>query len=153
MRLTEEFRGQGISFRYPHGWEISQESREDAFTVSVSDAGPFWSVTILYLSPPAERVLEEATAAFRKEYDNVDEYPAQGLLNGTQTDARNLEFVALELINCVFMQAVEAGEQTLFVMAQVTDHERSEYESIFEAISDSLHVIERGLVDREEDLE
>jgi hypothetical protein len=82
-------------------------------------------------------VLEEATSAFRDEYDELDEYPATASLGGQPAAARNLEFVSLELINCVQLRAQEAGGRTLFVLAQVTDHQRDEYEPTFQAISDS----------------
>ncbi|WP_437231135.1 hypothetical protein SH661x_002390 [Planctomicrobium sp. SH661] len=147
--LSEEYHAQGISFRYPKGWELTEEPRDDAFTVSVTDVGSYWSVTILSRRPRAQQVLDEATEAFEQEYEDVDDYPATAVINGMEAQARNLEFVSMELINCVFLRAVEVGGRTLFVMSQVTDHERSEYESLFEEISDSLKVDNDELIEIE----
>jgi len=138
MSLTSEYHGHGIRFHYPHGWQRTEESNEDAITVTVAEAGAFWSVTILNHRPPAMQVMAEALAAFQDEYEDLDEYEVQALLNGEEAVAYNLEFVALELINCVFLRIIEAGAHTLFVMAQVTDHERMDYESQFEAITASV---------------
>jgi hypothetical protein len=138
MQLDRTYHGHGILFRFPEGWELIEEEREEALMISVSDAGPFWSVTILRHRPRAERVLKEACQAFRDEYEDVDEYDIQGTVGGQPVPARDLEFVSLELINFVSMRAVEAGGKTLFVMAQVTDHEREAYEPVFQAINDSL---------------
>jgi len=138
MTLDEVYRGNDISFRYPGHWERGEESRDDAVTISVGDLGAFWSVTVLRRRPKAERVLEEAIQAFEDEYDEVDQYPVGATLGGESGLGKNLEFVALELINCVMLRAVEVGGRTYFVMAQVTDHERDQFEPIFEAISASL---------------
>lgn len=140
MNLTNEYHQQGISFRFPAGWELAEESQDDSLTITVSDQGPFWSVTILRRRPRAEHVISEAIEAFESVYDDVDEYNAAADLLGEPALARNLEFIALELINCVFLRAIEIGGRTLFVMAQVTDHERQDYDSIFAAISESLRL-------------
>ncbi|WP_437185098.1 hypothetical protein SH668x_002188 [Planctomicrobium sp. SH668] len=140
MSLTREYRGHGLTFKYPNGWELTEEPGEDTFTVSVTDMGTFWSATVLQGRPLASKVLSEAVEAFDSEYDDVDEYPAESILSGMKASAVNLEFVSLELINCVYLRAVEIGSRTLFVMAQVTDHEREEYEPLFEEMSASLEL-------------
>jgi len=144
MSLTSEYRNHGICFHYPRSWQQTEESSDDAITVTVADAGTFWSITILHRRPPAMQVMSEALAAFQDEYEDIDEYEAQAVLNGEDALARNLEFVAMELINCVFLRVIEVGAQTLFVMAQVTDHERKDYEPQFEAITASIRVDEDG---------
>lgn len=146
MTLDCLYQGHGISFRYPEGWELSEEPRDDALTITVSDAGPFWSVTVLSRRPRSKHVLEQACKAFHEEYDEVDDYPATARLAGRDVPARNLEFVSLELINCVMLRACEVGGRTLFVMAQVTDHERADYEQIFEWISESLTCDDDGQI-------
>ncbi|HWL11104.1 MAG TPA: hypothetical protein VNQ76_22030 [Planctomicrobium sp.] len=138
MNLDQLYQQHDVAFRYPGHWELGEESRDDAVTISVSESGAFWSLTILRRRPRAERVIDEAVKAFQEEYDDVDEYPVGATLGGESAIGKNLEFVALELINCVMMRAVDVGGRTLFVMAQVTDHERDQFEPIFDAISDSL---------------
>lgn len=141
----------GVSFRYPEGWELTEEFQDGDVTVTVSDAGTFWSLTLLGQRPRASQVLAEALDTFLEEYDDLDEYPAHRLLNGEPSESLNLEFVSLELINCVFLSAVEAGERTLFVMAQVTDHEREEYEQQFDDITASVQVDDATFVDDDSD--
>jgi len=146
MNLNATYHQQGIVFQYPDTWELVEETQSDARTITVSEAGNFWSLTILHRRPPVDHVLNEAVAAFQDEYEDIDEYPAQAMLNGTDAEARHLEFVSIELINCVFMSAIEAGGKTLFVMAQVTDHERDHYEPIFDAISASIRVDDSEII-------
>ncbi len=138
MNFDQIYKKHDISFQYPGHWELSEESRDDAVTVSVGDSGAYWSVTVLRRRPRAARVLEEAVTAFRDEYQDIDEYPVGATLGGEVAVAKNLEFVALELINCVMLRAVELGGRTIFVMAQVTDHERDQFEPMFDTISASL---------------
>jgi hypothetical protein len=145
-KLTNEYHRHGISFLFPAGWELSEESQEDAQTVTVSDQGPFWSVTILKRRPRAEHVMSEAIEAFQSVYDEIDEYTDSAVLLGEPALARNLEFVSMELINCVYLRALEVGGRTLFVMAQVTDHERNDYDAIFAAISASLKVDDDSVI-------
>jgi len=140
MSLKATYHQHGITFCYPEGWELVEETQDDVITITATDAGPFWSLSLLQRRPRATQVLAEAIAAFRDEYDDVDDYPAQTLLNGEPAESRNLEFVSLELINCVFLSAVEAGGRTLFVMTQVTDHERADYEQQFEEITASVQI-------------
>lgn len=146
MNLTNEYHQQGISFRFPTGWELTEESQDDSQTITVSDEGPFWSVTILRRRPRAEQVIAEAIEAFESVYDDVDAYNAAAELLGEPALARNLEFIAVELVNCVYLQALEVGGRTLFVMAQVTDHERETYDSVFAAISESLRLDDDSMI-------
>lgn len=139
MNFDKTYQAHGVTFGYPGHWELSEESRDDAMTVSVGDGGAFWSITVLRRRPRAERVLEEAVQAFWDEYENIDEYPVEAMLAGESAIGRNIEFVAFELVNCVFMKALEIGGRTFFVMAQVTDHEREQFEPIFDSITASMH--------------
>ena len=139
MTLEQQYQGHGIIFRYPSGWELTEEARDDAHTVTVSEIGAFWCVTVLKRRPRAADVLEQACEAFRQEYDEIDIYPGrQVTLAGKEVDAQDLEFVALELVNCVSLRAFEHGGRTIFVMSQMTDHERDTYADVFQEISESL---------------
>ncbi|WP_437194325.1 hypothetical protein [Planctomicrobium sp. SH527] len=138
MNFDRTYQAHGVTFGYPGHWELTEEPRDDAITVSVGDSGAFWSITVLRSRPRAERVLEEAIQAFKDEYEDVDEYPVEAAMAGESAIGRNIEFVALELVNCVFMRTLEIGGRTFFVMAQVTDHEREQFEPIFDAITASV---------------
>jgi hypothetical protein len=140
MNFDKRYQAHGISFSYPGHWDLSEESRDEALTASVGDSGAFWTLTVLRRRPRAEKVLDEAVQAFREEYEELDEYPVGATIGGESALGRNLEFVALELVNCVFLRALEIGGKTLFVMAQVTDHEREDFEPIFNAITNSVGV-------------
>ncbi|WP_437201731.1 hypothetical protein [Planctomicrobium sp. SH664] len=139
MEIQQRYQRNGVEFEYPEPWELTEEPRDGALTITVGDGGAFWSVTVLKQRPEVEAVLDQACAAFREEYDELDEYPAPCNIGGETVAGRQLEFVSQDLINLVQMAAVEAGGVTLFVMSQVTDHERDQFELLFQRISRSLH--------------
>ncbi len=140
MNLGETYRGHGISFQYPGHWELTEEQGDETVTISVGDAGAFWSLTILNRRPHAEHVIEEAVKAFEDEYEEVDSYPLHARLAGESAQGKNLEFMAMELVNCVSLLSVEIGGRTLLVMSQVTDHEQDQFNPFFDAITASVTV-------------
>lgn len=139
------YENHGIRFAVPSGWDVSEQSGEEGdLTITVDDGAAFWMLTLMRDRPPVERVLDEAQAAFRDEYDDVDANTFPVKIAGRDAVAVDMHFVCLELINLVAMRCVRTGRFTAFVMSQVTDHERDYYLPIFSALTESLDLDRDG---------
>lgn len=137
--MDEIYQSNGVCFRYPGMWELSEEQNENEVTITVtSPETSFWSITILSERPNPEDVNESAVNAFREEYDELDIYPSEIELCHRTSVARDLEFVCLELLNSAFLRAFRTHRFSALVYYQGTDQELEETRTILEMITASL---------------
>jgi len=135
----------GITFRYPENWILSQQNHENEFTVSVNSPNTaFWSVFLFKDHPNPKHVIETATETLRTEYDEIDLYPTTAKMCERETVARDIEFVCLELINSAFLRAFETDEFTVFVMFQANDAELESVKDVMNSICASLKFVQTG---------
>ena len=133
------YEGHGIQFRYPAGWQVSEELGEDQVSISVSgDGTAFWTLVLFHRSPPPEDVLDSVMSTFQSEYKDIDIYEVEDCLCGEETWARDIEFVCNELINSAWVRVFQSVGHTVLVLSQVNDLELDETEAAFELLSESL---------------
>lgn len=134
-----EYHGHSVSFRYPSGWELLEESHGEERTITLQTAGAsFWTVTVFADRPEPERILESVLAAYREDYEDLDIYQSPetpGLLPAASAD---LDFVYLDLVNSVSIRALQAEDVSVVVIYQGTDHELEFLREKFEAVTESL---------------
>lgn len=148
MSLLETYRGNGVQFRYPEFWELSEQRDDHQISISVASPGTsFWSLSLFFGRPAPGDLMDSAVQAFREEYDEMDVYPAAGRLGPYACEGRDVQFVCLELINGASLRALQAGDVTAFVLYQGTDQELEETRPILEAISSSLRLDGTGETD------
>jgi hypothetical protein len=137
--LSEICAAHGVRFRYPEDWELTEQRDGNDVTLTVSSPeSSFWSLSLYRGKTTLERVIETAVDAFREVYPELDIYPADETLGDRPTAARDLEFVACELINGAFLRAAQLGPYTALVLYQGTDQELTETLSVMELISATL---------------
>ncbi len=137
--MDQIYSANGIEFRYPGTWELSEEPQERDVVVSVlSPETSFWTVSLLEGRPDPKRVIREVLDTFRGEYLELDEYHVDAKLNHTPCEARDLQFVQYELINSAFLRACQTGLKTVLVLYQGNDEELQTTRSLLEQISESL---------------
>lgn len=142
-RFVSEYVENGIRFLYPDDWQLDHGESDDSLTITVSSPETsFWCLSLFRETPSAADVLTAAIAAFEEEYDEVDVHAGEDeqLLFGTESTNHIVEFVCLELVNTVALQAVELDEFTALVLYQGTDHELKNTRPILEGITASLQV-------------
>lgn len=145
MSLLETYHGNGVEFRYPEFWELSEQRDSQQVSIAVSSPGTsFWSLSLFFERPSPGDLVDSALQAFREEYDELDVYPVAGRLGPYACEGRDVQFVCLELINTAAFRALQAGDVTLFVLYQGTDQELEETRPILEAISSSLRLEQAG---------
>lgn len=137
--MTELYCHYGVQFHYPSDWELTEQKTYENVTITAASAETsFWSLMLLFDRPDPELVIEKAVDAFRDEYSEIDVYPATSELCHRPTEARDVEFVCLEMLNSAFLRAFQTEKFTAFVLYQATDRELEETRGTLEAIEASL---------------
>ena len=137
--MDETFAAHGVQFRYPVGWEVSEQTRDGEWTVTVSSPHTsFWTLCLYDDRPDPESVLEAVLAAFREEYSEIDVYLAQARVCARTTLAVDIEFVCWELLNSAWARVFRTDEFTALVLYQGNDRELEETGEIMQRITRSL---------------
>jgi hypothetical protein len=150
--LSEIFAAHGVTFRYPDDWELSEQHDGNDVTLTVSSPeSAFWSLSLIRGRTNPEHVVETAVDAFREEYPELDVYPAEETLGDRPTVARDIEFVACDLINSAFLRAARLGPLTALVLYQGTDQELERTLAVMESISATLAADDEADGDADDD--
>ncbi len=137
------YEAHGVRFLYPDIWELSEEQDAggDVTITVLSDGAWFCTLRILADRPAPPDVVSSCIAAFREEYDDLDEYPSAIRLAEMPAVSRELEFSCLELINSASLCSVRGSEFTLLCWWQGTDHELQEVRPILEQMTSSVRIL------------
>ncbi len=130
----------GIRFEYPDGWEVevTDDGPRTAVTIQ-SPAGPAFSlVTVDDSRPSPEELVDEALAALRDEYPELDATPARETIGGHEAAGFDVEFFSLDLTNTCAIRAFRTPHRTVFVMTQWSDVEGDEPEDALRALRRSI---------------
>ncbi len=136
-----DYHNHGVTFRYPAGWDLTEESSESQHSITLQTAGAsFWTLTIFEDHPDPDRILESVLQAFQEDYEEVDVYPVQATLCQQPTAAADLDFVYLDLITSVVIRAFQTETVSVLVLYQGTDHELEHLRKDFDAVTEGLRV-------------
>lgn len=138
MNLFNEY---GISFEYPHDWELSKEVDETNGEIQISVSGgdsSFWLISLFFVEIPAEELLKQSVKVFQDEYSELDIYEVKATLAGKECLGCDIEFVCSELINSAYLRVFNTELFTAFVLYQGTDQDLQTTRKALEAISTSL---------------
>jgi hypothetical protein len=137
--MDATYQAHGVRFRYPHGWDVTEQEQEDQVSITVSSpATAFWTVSLFPGCPEPDEIVAAALDAFHEEYDELDEYSSTVRVCKRPTVARDIDFVCLELLNSAGIRAFRTRKFTVLVLFQLTDAEREEIAPILESITKSL---------------
>ena len=137
--MVDEYAQNGVRFRYPDYWELTEQPNGDGVAVTLSGPGTcFWMLQLFLDAPAPDHVISQAVDAFRDEYDEIDFYPISDELCGRPASGGDLKFVCLELINSASLRACQTDRFTALVLFQGTDSELEETRETLEAITASL---------------
>lgn len=131
----------GISFSWPDIWELEEQADGDDIMISLTSAGTaFWTLRILPECPPPPQVVDSCVAAFREEYEDIEEERPECRLAEMPAYARDLRFFYMELMNMVGLRSVRTSEFTLLVWWQGTDHELEECCPLLDHLTNSVRL-------------
>lgn len=130
----------GIRFEYPGDWEVEvvDDGPRTAVTVQ-SPAGPAFALVAVDDSRPEPiELTDEALAALREEYPELDAIPAREAIAGHEALGHDVEFFSLDMTNTCAIRAFQTPRRTVFLMTQWSDLEGDEAE-------DALHAVRRSV--------
>ena len=120
----------GIRFEYPADWEL--EVTDDGPVVTVSVQSPSGLAFALVRSdedrPPPAEVADEALAALRGEYENLDSSPALETIDGHRAVGHDVEFISLDMTNACAIRCFRTPRRTVLVFGQWSDLEEDDAE-------------------------
>jgi hypothetical protein len=135
----QEYNRHGLSFRYPSSWELTEESADRQWTITLQTAGAsFWTLTVFTDRPDPQEILESVLQAYQEDYEDLDIYPlpaGNGLLPAVGAE---LDFVYLDLVNSVVIHAFATEDLSAAVIYQGTDQELEFLREQFDAVTESL---------------
>ncbi len=138
---TQDYQRHGVSFRYPTGWELTEEGSEHERTITLQTAGAsFWTMTLFADRPDPEQIVESVVEAYREDYDDLDVYPLSEEGDSPTAAGADLDFVYLDLVNSVSVRAFQTEARSAVVIYQGTDQELEVLREKFEAVTQSLEL-------------
>ena len=130
----------GIRFEYPVDWELEVTDDGPRTTVAVQSPGglAFALVTLDETRPAPAELADEALAAMRDEYPQLDAAPALETIDGHRAVGHDLEFISLDLVNSCAIRCYRTPRRTVLVFGQWSDLEGDEPEALLRAVRGSL---------------
>lgn len=132
--------GHGIRFEYPSTWELEETDDGAVTTVAVHNpAGvAFAIVTTDEERPEPVELAEQALAAMREEYPELDAVPAGEVIDGHDAVGHDIEFFSLDLTNGCAIRCYRTPRRTVLVFAQWSDIEDDDSPAALSAVRRSL---------------
>jgi hypothetical protein len=146
------YESHGVRFRYPGGWELSEQREGEQLSITVSSPhAAFWTLSLFPGCPDPADIVAAVIDAFQEEYEELDDYPSKVRLCRSPTVARDIDFVCLELLNTAGVRAFRVRDFTVLVLFQMTEGERAELGPVLERITRSLTCVATVPEDASED--
>lgn len=138
----------GLEFIYPGAWQLSEceGGTERSVTIDASETLS-WSVTLFEDSSVGD-VLDAAVAAYVDEYPDAEVTELTGRLGQREAAGYQVDFLCLDLVATVTLQAASWNGQTVLVLTQGLDLELEEHQQALRAMTDSIRTDGLALNDR-----
>jgi len=131
----------GLRFEYPDNWSVDQfeEEEGDEQVVITSPNTAFWHLSKHPADAEVEPLFDEALAALRTEYSDMEVEPAaEDELEGYPLQGFDVRFICLDLTNTCWLRAVSTGSATYLLLCQAEDREFEQVRLVFHAMLASL---------------
>jgi hypothetical protein len=138
--MAKTFQSHAVQFNYPDNWTV--ESPEDStgpLQVTVfSPQTAYWQLSLHPADAALEPLFDEALAALRAEYREIEVEPAQAVLEGRQVEGFNAQFYCLDLTVTAWLRGVRTDQGLFFLVCQAEDREIPLHGQVFLAMLASL---------------
>ena len=140
--MPSTFDGFGVRFLYPENWKVvdQTEAGEDA-TAGVMLETPekaFFSLNRYTGGIAPQQVIDEAIAAMRGEYDEIEVSPYDDPSGLAREAGAELSFYYLDLLVAARLVAIPDGDDVLLVQIQGESRDFERLEPVFAAMLQSL---------------
>lgn len=130
----------GVSFEYPESWELEVvDSDEQGRQVVVSGPGTaFWQLSKHPPQVELESLFDEALAALRSEYHEIEAWPAASDVDSQQIAGYDVSFYCLDLTVTSRLRGWVTPEASFLLVCQAEDREMDAVAPVFHAMMVSL---------------
>jgi hypothetical protein len=113
----------GLRFEYPAHWELEETGEGDVRTVAVQDPDglAFALITTDESRPDPAEVADEALAAMREEYPDLDSTPSLETVGDHTATGYDLEFFAMDMTNGAEIRCFRTPQRTILAFGQWSD--------------------------------
>lgn len=134
----------GVSFDYPENWALEvSESDEQGRQVVVSGPGTaFWQLSKHPRDVELEALFDEALAALRSDYQEIEAWPASSEVDGRSWDGYDVNFYCLDLTVTCWLRGLADSSANYLLICQAEDREMESVAPVFTAM---LFSLTRGL--------
>lgn len=130
----------GVRFDYPENWTVDDSAAEGEGG-QVVVAGPetaMWQLSRYGRYAELEPLFDEALAAFRKEYRELEVSPASETVEGFELEGYDIEFIYLDLTVTIWLRGFRTPRGTFVLVCQAEDRELARVAPVFKAMLASL---------------
>ena len=134
--MPATFDQHGIRFDYPDNWTVDQVE-ETAHGVEVMISSPetaFWHLSRHPADSDLEPLFDEAIAALRSEYQEIEVEPHDSVLEEHLIEGYAVQFFCLDLTSTCWIQGIESPTATYLLICQAEDREFEEVQLVFQAM-------------------
>ncbi len=138
--MPSVFEHSGLRFEYPENWILEDASEDQIEQVVVSSPNTgFWHLCKYSPDSDLEDLFDEALAALRTEYQDMETEPASDLLvEDRQLIGFDVRFICLDLTNTCWLRGFQTEEATYLLLCQAEDGEFARVSPVFQAMLASL---------------
>lgn len=137
--MPSVFEQSGLRFEYPENWNLEEASEDAVEQVVVSSPHTaFWHLTKYAGDAELEPLFDEALAALRTEYQDMETEPADDELEGYQLLGFDVSFICLDLTNTCWLRGFQTDDATYLLLCQAEDREFAQIAPVFQAMLASL---------------
>lgn len=129
-----------LCFSFPESWKLDKsESSNEADSISVvSPEGGFWCVRRDLRDTGNKAVLEQAVAAMREIYPELEVEHVVDHVSGAELIGMDMHFFCLDLTGTASVRVWQAVTGKYVIFSQAEDEQLEQLKPIFNAITTSL---------------
>ena len=130
------FNRSNLHFEYPENWSIDESDEESGGeqVVVSSPETAFWHLSRLAPDVELEPLFDEALAALRSEYHDIEAEAVQQHLEGHDLEGFDVNFICLDLTNTCWLRACRTPSATFLLICQAEDQEFERVSAVFQAM-------------------
>ncbi len=133
--MIATFDRNGIRFQYPSNWSLDFEDGDEGWTATVQSQELSFVLVSLRADADAPAMLaDEALAALREEYKELDAETYVGAFQGLPAIGHDINFLTVDTAIECRTRAVESPSGPLLVMTQASEYDRDKNGIVLEAI-------------------
>lgn len=134
--MTATFNQLGLQFEYPESWSLEGADDSEALQ-QVAVSSPHTAFVQVSKHPravPLEQLFDEALAALRSDYEEMEAEPHDQTIVGMKIPGYCVNFFCHGLTNTCWLKAIATPQGSYLILCQAEDREFDRVHEVFEAM-------------------